>query len=392
MSAAKQTWTLEQVVELLRKVEFFQGLPEDDLRRIAGIVRGKTLGKGEILFREGDPGDAFYIVFRGAVEILKEGPGQAQRLAVRRDGGAFGEMSLLNDAPRSATARAVENTHLLAVGKERFVELLGGDTLAVRLLRNLATALRALNVRLAVERGGGQRGEEPGAYEYARLIQRALLPRHAPPLEGYDVAAGVSQHEDGRGTAFWDWSRLGDGRPVLAAVSTRADGVPGAHQLAVVRALFREIVGCEQELRTILPRINDALAATLLDELEQQVACALIAVGDSEIEWSSAGQAPGAVVRGDGTVLELPSQGPPLGVLEGFEYPSQRHRLPSGDGLLAVPGVSTAVFRGAADLAGCLRRKPAAEVVATLQTALDKVRSQLPAGQDTVTVFLRRER
>lgn len=389
MSAGKQVWTVDQVVALLRKVEFFQGLPEDDLRRIAGIVRGTTLQKGEVLFREGDPGDAFYIVFRGAVEIVKEGPG-AERLAVRRDGGAFGEMSLLNDAPRSATARAVEDTHLLAVGKDRFVELLGGDTLAVRLLRNLATALRALNVRFAVEHAGERRTDEPGAYEYSRLIQRALLPRNALRLEGYDVAADASQHVDGRGSAFWDWTRLGDGRTVLAAASSRADGLPAAHQLAIARALFRELARSPMELRAMLSRINDSLATTLLDELEQPLACTLTAVGEGEIEWTSAGQAPGALVRPDGTVLELPSLGPPLGILEGFEYPSQRHRLAPGDALLALPGAPTAVFKGAVDLVRSLERKHAAEVVATLQAALDKVRSQFSVEQETVAVFLRR--
>jgi len=131
------------VVGLLEKVELFEGLPDDDLKRIAAIVRGTSVAAGEVLFEEGEPGDAFYIVFDGAMEITKARPdGSQDRLAVRRRGEAFGEMALLNDAPRSATARAVEDTRLIAVDREDFQLLLGGDSLALRMMRVLSKALR----------------------------------------------------------------------------------------------------------------------------------------------------------------------------------------------------------------------------------------------------------
>ncbi|MBI4540750.1 MAG: cyclic nucleotide-binding domain-containing protein [Gemmatimonadetes bacterium] len=397
MSAAKGTWSVDQVVALLRRISFFEGLPEDDLQRVAGIVKGRALGKGETLFREGEPGDAFYVVFRGAIEILKDEPGgKPEWLAVRRDGAVFGEMSLLDDAPRSATARAAEDTQLLMVEKEHFRQLLGNDALSLRIMRNMAMALRTLNIKHAAAQRPGPSpsavwGEEPGAYTYGRLVQRALLPRNAPAVEGYDMAAGVSQREDGRGTALWDWFTMADGRAILAAVSAHGQDVPAAHQLAVARALFRHLVPERSGLEGVLGELNNVLAAGALDGLEQPVECALVAVGDGEIEWTSAGQAPGAIIRPDRTVLELSPQGPPLGILEGFQYPSQRLTLQPADALLVAPGVSAAVFKGATDLAATIRDKPAADVVAMLQTALAKVREQLPPGQDTLTLFLRRE-
>jgi CRP-like cAMP-binding protein len=121
------------VIPLLRKVEFFGGLPDEDLERLAGIVDGMDLASGETLFREGSRGDAFYIVYEGAVELLKSRTGgDPEKLAVRRAGDAFGEMALVDDAPRSATARALEDSRLVTIHREAFLGLIGGDNISLR--------------------------------------------------------------------------------------------------------------------------------------------------------------------------------------------------------------------------------------------------------------------
>src|SRR5438132_104073 len=107
MSTAKAAWNTDQVVDVLQGVPLFQGLPRTDLERIARLVKGRKVEAAELIFKEGDAGDKFYIVFSGSVEIIKErARGDTERLAVKRGGEAFGEMSLLSDAPRSASVRA----------------------------------------------------------------------------------------------------------------------------------------------------------------------------------------------------------------------------------------------------------------------------------------------
>lgn len=385
-------WTPAQVVGLLRRVSLFEGLPRDDLERVASIVTAEQVDEGRVLFEEGDPGDAFYIVFRGAVEIIKRKPsGDEEKLAVRRDGSAFGEMALLNDAPRSATARATADTSLIAVSRDAFMDLLGGDSLAVRLMRSLSKALRALDVRFAAQQRAAGTGAS-AVREVSRLMQRGLLARNAPRVEGYDVAASTSVQDDGRGSAVWESFELRDGRTVLAAVDVRGDGLPPAHYLSLTGALLREIAREVEETGELLPRVNDALVRQIVEGLDQCVECGLATLGDGgAVEWVGAGQAPGALVRADGSFEPLPSTGPALGILEGFEYAIREVTLEPGDGLLVLSDAPKAVFHGAGDVVARMGDADAGEVVSTLHEALERAREQLPDGHDTTVLFVRRK-
>ncbi len=63
--------TVDEIIPLLRKVSLFEGLPREDLERLAGIGEERVLPAGETLFEEGEEGDAFFAVVSGAVEILR---------------------------------------------------------------------------------------------------------------------------------------------------------------------------------------------------------------------------------------------------------------------------------------------------------------------------------
>jgi CRP-like cAMP-binding protein len=372
-------WSTNQVVGLLQKVDLFEGLPDDDLRRIAGIVGGTTLEKGDVLFEEGEPGDAFYIVFSGAVEIVKNRPdGTEERLAVRRSGEAFGEMALLNDAPRSATARAGETSQLMSVARDDFQLLLGGDSLALRMMRVLSKALRALGVRFAnVEKA--QDAAAPArvdAFELSRVMQAGLLPRSAPRIEGFDLAAGTTTEETGRGGSMWDWLVLGDGRTALLTLDVRQDGFPPAHHLGVARAVLRGLSGGGGTVPQLLARANDALAAAAIEGLDQFVEVGLVVAASDGIEWASAGRVPGGIIRRDGTFEEFAAHGPPLGMMDGFNYHVQKFAMSSGDTAFVLSHASQGLFLGAADLVAQLHGKPAGEVVATLHKAIRKAQGE----------------
>lgn len=105
-------------LELLRTLEVFKLLPDEKLECLAKDCREVTLKIGEILFREGDPGESMFVVLTGEVYVEKEDT----VIALRGQGEYFGEMTLLEGKPRSATVKAVKVCRLLEVFKGQFLD------------------------------------------------------------------------------------------------------------------------------------------------------------------------------------------------------------------------------------------------------------------------------
>ena len=106
--------------------------------------------EGRVLFREGDPGNEMYCVLSGAVSLTRKG----SQLALVKDGGYFGEMSMLLDAPRTATATAVApGTTLVVISQDNFDMILRENPgIVQRVLKEMALRLKATNER--IEKGG----------------------------------------------------------------------------------------------------------------------------------------------------------------------------------------------------------------------------------------------
>jgi hypothetical protein len=103
----------------------------------------------EFVFKEGDLGTEMYIVQDGSIEVLKHLDGQLKQLAVLEKGDFFGEMSLLEDLPRTASARALEGTRLLQINGSTFDQMLRANPeIAVRMMRKLSRRLRETDVLL----------------------------------------------------------------------------------------------------------------------------------------------------------------------------------------------------------------------------------------------------
>jgi small-conductance mechanosensitive channel len=110
--------------DLLRKVSYFQHCSDIELRQVIEKGYRKKLSTGEVIARENDPGNSFYLILSGAVEVVVESIDQ--QVAVRRAGEFIGEMSLLLGTPRSATLRTVEDTILFVVDHANLQSLLSG--------------------------------------------------------------------------------------------------------------------------------------------------------------------------------------------------------------------------------------------------------------------------
>jgi CRP-like cAMP-binding protein len=101
------------------------------------------LKAGEYIFQEGDLGTEMYIIHEGKIEILNRAAGEDQLLAVLEKGDFFGEMSVLEDMPRAASARALTDSVLLQINGSTFDQMLQGNPeIAVRMMRKLSRRLR----------------------------------------------------------------------------------------------------------------------------------------------------------------------------------------------------------------------------------------------------------
>ncbi len=107
---------------------------------------GKTYAAGEVLFRDGEPGAEMYVIQSGAVRISKHAREIEKTLAVLGPGEFFGEMAILNNKPRSATATVQEDARLLLIDSRTFESMVTGNTeIALRIIRKLARRLDSAN-------------------------------------------------------------------------------------------------------------------------------------------------------------------------------------------------------------------------------------------------------
>ncbi len=117
--------------DALARTPLFAGLSREALESLVQQLTLVQLGAGETLFREGDPGDALYVIVEGEVAVLSEGPPQVEM--ARLSAGAFmGEVALMTDQPRSATVTATEDCELLRIDRNTLSGVLAkhGEVLA----------------------------------------------------------------------------------------------------------------------------------------------------------------------------------------------------------------------------------------------------------------------
>ena len=107
---------------------------------------GKRFPTGTVLFREGDSGEEMFILQSGKVKISKKIRGVEKTLATLEKGEFFGEMAILNDKPRSASAETIEDCDMLVIDRKTFETLLRSNVeIAIRFIKRLADRLRETN-------------------------------------------------------------------------------------------------------------------------------------------------------------------------------------------------------------------------------------------------------
>ena len=174
---------------VLSQVPLFAGLDRVTFAKLAARFERVRFGPGELVFQEGDPGDAFYVVLRGTFSDFVGAPdtGGDTRLATRGPGATFGEIALLSNRPRSTTVRADAPAEALRLERGRFLELVAQEP-AVALA--IAAALSE-RVWLANVRGVGTvEGRDPG--QWPAPFAFGIPPSGAMPADASARGGGAS--------------------------------------------------------------------------------------------------------------------------------------------------------------------------------------------------------
>jgi CRP/FNR family cyclic AMP-dependent transcriptional regulator len=181
----------EETAALLARTEVFGDLSERELREVAQVAVPRSWERGEVIFREGDPGNTCYLIRSGAVILTREHQdGRMIALAELRAGGMFGELAIFRGETRSATAEAIEQTTavaLLAPDVQRLIRNHPG--IANKLLAALAERVRRTTERLL------QQSFQTVAGRVASALLAQAIARQAEGAPEHDVLIRATQTE-----------------------------------------------------------------------------------------------------------------------------------------------------------------------------------------------------
>jgi signal transduction histidine kinase len=138
---------LKDLFAFLKKVYFFQDLPDGQIKKIQQVCHQIEYQPGQIIFEEGSQADRFYIVAEGAVEVWKDYRlPDKDLLAVHERGHLFGEMALIDELPRSATVLAKESTRLFYIDRDDFHRIIQNNSeIAISILKSVSDMVRSSN-------------------------------------------------------------------------------------------------------------------------------------------------------------------------------------------------------------------------------------------------------
>ena len=179
----------EEIAAQLGRVELFTYLSSQSMGALVEAASIVDVAPGEFLFREGDAGDAVFIVSKGMVNIVRAGEHDVT-LATLKSGDVLGELGVLNAAPRTASALAVDETRLVRVGKEAMDRVLDDPTDVREMLGHLAAALtksreEVVQENVVLDQKVAERTEE------LRRTQLEVIQRLARAAEFRDDDTGV---------------------------------------------------------------------------------------------------------------------------------------------------------------------------------------------------------
>jgi phosphoserine phosphatase RsbU/P len=340
----------------LSKVPLFRSLPAEEIPPLLERYKTWDAPAGTLVLREGEAGDEFYVILHGQVEIVRAlGTAEESILGLRQPGEFIGEIGLLSQgAPRTATARAVEDARLLTITYEDFNALLKlHPELAYEMARVLSARItEALNETIRNLRNKNEKLQQAyddlkaaqamiiekekleHSLQVARKIQYSILPTRIPQMEGYDIGA-LMKPAQAVGGDFFGVYRLDEQHMALIVGDVSDKGMPAAIFMAQSHALLRASIESGANTTMALERVNALLREMNAQGLFVTVIYGTLNSSSGEFRYTRAGHESPLLLDSQGKI-SCPEPGPGM-MLGLFDYPILEERsliIPAGGFML----------------------------------------------------------
>ncbi len=343
-------------INLLSKIPLFADLPVNELDGILAALDVEELKDREILFREGDPGEHFYIVMKGELEVLMAA-GQAEELQLNlmKAGEHFGEMSLIMPGGhRTATVRARGDATLLCMSRDQFLNLttkhpeLSGSM--VRVLSQRLDATNTQTFRDLTEKNkqlqtayDNLKAAQAQLIEKERLerelqvaadIQLSILPDELPELDEFGFGARILPARQVGGDLY-DVFLLKDNQVGVLIGDVADKGVPSAIFMARAHALIMAEADIGMTAGEVLHVVNRHITRLQKSTQFVTVLYGILDLKTRVLNYARAGHEPPLILHANGVVERLPhGPGMALGLWDTVTLDERTITLPPGSTLL----------------------------------------------------------
>lgn len=351
------------------------------------------LPAGSLIMREGEPGEEMFVVLEGELTVSLQG----KRIDSLGPGMILGEMAMIDDRPRSATATAVTDCSLIRLDRAGFRNLVS---------RSPEFALRVMNImsvrtrRFIEDEVRHQRMDEELAV--GRRIQLSLLPNACPVVPGYEFAAGYRAAREVGGDLYdFIHESANPSRLHVVIADVTGKGVPAALYMAVSRTLLHTFALDGNTPSQALRHVNQFIRH---DEASPLFLSAFYAVLDTDIHcltYASAGHNPPIWLQySTGDIELLQSRGIVLGAFDAFVPEEHLCFLQPGDFIVFFTDGITEARNTAGDflddegleaIVASRRWASAEELKSAIISAVEEFSAGAPQADDYTVVVMRRK-
>jgi sigma-B regulation protein RsbU (phosphoserine phosphatase) len=404
-------------VETLKRV--FRDLSPQELEALAMVAVSRDYPAHTLVCREGELEHVFYIIQAGQVAITHRlADGGEQTLGVQGPGSFFGEIALLEDRPRSASVRTLEDCRLLEITEEDFDHMVRrSPEAALTVLRGVIRSLRQTD-QVTIHQLQDKNAELQHAYadlkaaqaqlveqerlkrelEIAADVQRSILPKEFPEILGFEFASHARPAREVGGD-YYDLIWLDEDHFGLVMADVSGKSIHAALYMAVTRALFLAEAAQYQSPRDAAFQIHDLLMKSSDSDMFVTAFYGIVNRRTREMRYVRAGHDWPVHFRPSAAQLSLlQARGRFLGSLDGLILDEASLQFSSGDVLVCYSDGLTDSMSPAGDYYG-LDRLKAAVAAANIESAgglaraiiddVDAFRGGLPQPDDLTLLVMR---